>query len=411
MYSQSEIEDAVAAGALDPTQAASLRAFVATRNRTPTTDEEYYGLYRGFNDWYVFYTVLLVLIAVGWLGSLIPVGSGGRGMGAGGAPIAAPLFVAAASWGLAEIFSRRRNTALASVTLAFTFGLGVLFTLIFILAPVMDGGGPANSVIGSLCCFAAAGASYAYWLRFRSPASQLVIVGLGVLGIIALIGGVLGSSRSGLDVVNVVAFLLGIATFAYAMWWDGSDPWRITERNESGLWLHGLASVLLVFPIVYFVGLYRGVASTGGALIFLLLFLVFALLALAVNRKVYLLTAVSPLLVALNVLIPGDRGRGYQAYDAYGSSGGAYPGTGYGSPMSAYGPSSPLAALGGTVATLLIVSLLLLALAIWWAPLRRIVSGILPASVRARAPVIYEAPQPYAPPPPMAPPPPQPPVV
>ncbi len=405
MYSQGEIEEAVAAGALDAGQAASLRAFVATRNNTPTADEEYYGLYRGFNDWFVFYTVLLTLIALGWVGSLIPVGTGGRGMGpAGGGPVAAPLFVAAASWGLAELFTRLRRTALASVMLAFTFGLGTALTLIFILAPVMGPSGPVNAIIGSLCCFAAAGASWAYWLRFRQPVSHTVVASLGVLGVIALIGGLLGQASSGLDVINLVVFLLGITTFTYAMRWDSSDPWRVTERNEAGLWLHGLASVLLVFPLIYFVGLYRGVSSTGGALIFLLIFVAFAFIALAVNRKVYLLVAVSPLLVALSILIPSGRSRGYQAYDAYGSSyGGGYPGAG------GYGPPNPMAALGGTVVTLLIVSFLLLALAIWWAPLRRIVSNLLPESVRARAPIQQAAPQAHAPPPPPMAPPPEPP--
>lgn len=405
MYSQGEIEEAVAAGALQPDQAASLRAFVAARNDTPTADEEYYGLYRGFNDWFVLYTVLITLLALGWLGSLIPVGSGGRSMGPGGAPIAAPLFVAAASWGLAELFTRLRHTALASVTLAFTFGLGVLLTLIFILAPVMDGRGPAGSVIGGLCCFLAAAASWVYWRRFRQPATQMVIAGLAVLGVIAFMGGSLGPSSSAIDVINILAFLMGIATFAYAMWWDKSDPWRVTDRNESGLWLHGLASALLIFPIAYFTGFYRGTGTIGGAFAFLLIFALFAFLALAVNRKVYLLSAISPLIVALNFMIQGGRSGGYSPYGDYGG----YPGTGgyggYGSTISPYGaPPNPFMPFGGTVVTLLIVSLIMLAMAFWWAPLRRIVSNILPENVRAMAPVVDAAPQGYAaptePPPP-----------
>lgn len=394
MYSQGDIEDAVASGALAPEQASSLRAFVAGRNRMPTADQEYYRAYVGFNDLYVFYTIILTLVTVGWIGTLIPIGGGGRGMGPiPMLPFMAPLLVAGASWGLAEIFTRRRRTALPSILLAFTFGLGVLLSLVFMIAPTLDGGPASASIIGALCCAAAAGASWAYWLRFRQPVSHMLVVGLGVLGIVALIGGVFAYSQAGTDVLNVVVFLLGLVTFAYAMWWDGSDPWRVTERSEVGLWMHGLASALLVFPIIYFLGLRQGVGSVGGALGFLIFYILFAFVALAVNRKALLLTAISPLFIALNTLLPGNRSRGYSAYDSYGGG------------RNAFGPPSPMEAFGGTVLTLVVVSLMMLALAIWWAPLRRAVSGILPESLRARAPAEgYVAAAP-APPPPYEPPP------
>jgi hypothetical protein len=398
MYSQGDIEDAVASGALAPEQASSLRAFVAGRNNTPTADEEYYRVFRGFNDWYVVYTVVLTLVTVGWIGSLIPLGGGG-GRGSGPIPMLpfmAPLLVTGASWGLAEIFTRRRRTALPSILLAFTFGFGVLLSLIFMIAPILDGGPASASIIGALCCAAASGASWGYWLRFRQPVSHMLVVGFGVLGIVALIAGLFSSSQAGTDVLNVVVFLTGIATFAYAMWWDGSDPWRVTERSEVGLWMHGLASALLVFPIIYFLGVRQGVSSIGGALGFLAFYILFALVALAVNRKALLLAAISPLFIALNTLLPGNRPRGYSSYDSYG---GGYRG------QSSYGPPSPMEAFGGTVLTLVVVSLIMLALAIWWAPLRRIVSGILPESLRARAPAedlraVAAPPPPYEPPPP-----------
>lgn len=417
MYSQGEIEDAVAAGALDAGQAASLRAYVAGRNNTPTADEEYLRAWRGYNDGFVLYAVLISLVVAGWLGTLIPLG--GRGPGVGpipNMPFMAPLLVAAASWGLAELFTLRRRAALASILLSFTFGLSVTFALAFILLP-LAGDPVGGSILFALSAAAGAGASWAFWRRFRVTSTPMVAVGLGVLALCGILAGLLAGTQSGITVINVVLLLCGIGVFAYAMHLDGGDPWRISDRNEIGLWMHLLASLLFIYPITYLLGLSGGIASVGGAIAMIVLFLLMSLIGLAVNRKVYVLAGMSFLLIALNRLINGQP-RGYSdPYDQYGDGfGGAYGGSPY-SPPPSYGGGGMRNTMtpdliNGTFVTVMIVALILLALAIWWAPLRRIVSGILPESVRARAPLVEAAPQAYAPPPPpMAPPPPQPPVV
>ena len=414
MYSQGEIEDAVAAGALDPGQAASLRAFVAAKNNTPTADEEYLRASRGYGDGYVFYAVFLALVVAGWLGTLIPLG--GRGPGVGpipNLPFMAPLLVAAASWGLAELFTLRRRAALASILLSLTFGLGVTVALAFMLLPLANDP-VGGSILFALSAAAGAGASWGFWLRFRVTSTPMVAVGLAVLALCGLVGGLLAGTPSGISVINIVVLLCGFAVFAYAMHHDGSDPWRISDRNEIGLWLHILASLLIVYPIAYFLGISGGVASIGGAIATILLFLVMAFVGLAVNRKVYVLSGMSFLAVALNRIINGQP-RGYSdPYDPYGGGfGGAYGGSPYGPPPGYGGPrSNPMTPvlLNGTFTTLLIITLILLALAIWWAPLRRIVCAILPESVRNRAPLVEAAPQDYAPPPPPMAPPPGPPV-
>ena len=74
MYSQSDIEDAVAGGALTAGQAASLRNHVAARTGTPPADEEPVRWLGGNNDVYVFYSSIVLLIGLGWLGSKIDIG-------------------------------------------------------------------------------------------------------------------------------------------------------------------------------------------------------------------------------------------------------------------------------------------------------------------------------------------------
>ncbi len=385
MYSQGEIEAAVEAGALAPEQAASFREFVARRNNTPTVDEEYFRLVRGYNDIFVTYACVLTLIALGWLGTLVPIGGGSRGMGMIPAlPIFTPLLVAAASWGMAEIFTRRRRTAFPSLLLVATFGLGVFVTLAMILLPMANGPSTA-AIFGAVSAAIAAGATWGHWMRFRVPLAPTIAIGLGAIAIAMLIGATI-QSRAGIDILNIVLLLIGFGVFAYAMRWDLSDRWRVTEKNEVGFWLHGLAAALIVMPIMYLLGLSSGVGSVGGGIMMIVLFLLLALVGLAINRKVLLISGLSPLIYALNSLIPATRSGRYGNPDPYGGdpygAADAYGSSSLGSP---YGGSSANL-LGGTMLTLLIIGIILLLLAIFWAPLRRAVLGILPAGLRAKLP-------------------------
>jgi hypothetical protein len=372
MYSQGEIDDAVTAGALAPEQAASFREFVAGRNQTPTADEEYFRWIRGYNDFFVAYACIAALVAVGMVGALIPIG--GRSGGGFGPfpslPIMAPLFVAAASWGLAEIFTLRRRTALPSWLLTLTFGFGVFMTLLMIVAPMM-GSISSVAILSALAAAIAAAATWGFWLRFRVPVAPAMAVGLAVIAITALLGVMFAGNRSGGAILSIITLLIGLGVFAYALWWDMKDRWRITDRSEVALWLHILAAALLVLPLANLLGVGQGIGSAGSAVVMVLLFLVFALLSLVVNRKALLLTALAPLIQAINSLIQGSRRS--SSYDTYGSSSGS---SGYS------GPGSDM--FGGTVVTVVIISLILLLLAIFWSPIRRGVLGILPAGLRDR---------------------------
>ena len=112
MYSESDLEAAVAAGALSAEAAASLRAYVESRDRSPAVDEEHFRLITGFNDIFVAIAAALLLAALAWIGYSI----GPRIEGDGPSPTMG-LFVAGAAWGLAEFFTRKRRMALPSILL------------------------------------------------------------------------------------------------------------------------------------------------------------------------------------------------------------------------------------------------------------------------------------------------------
>ena len=61
MYSESDLESAVVAGALTPQQAASFRDYVASTRHMPVVDEEHFRLLTGFND--IFVTIAAVILS------------------------------------------------------------------------------------------------------------------------------------------------------------------------------------------------------------------------------------------------------------------------------------------------------------------------------------------------------------
>ena len=67
MYSQNDLDDAVASGAITPESAASLRAFVDRQRNSPAVDEEHFRLITGFNDIFVSIAATILLFAVGWI--------------------------------------------------------------------------------------------------------------------------------------------------------------------------------------------------------------------------------------------------------------------------------------------------------------------------------------------------------
>src|SRR6185503_8335632 len=116
-------------------------------------------------------------------------------------------------------------------------------------------------------------------------------------------------------ILKIVLLLAGLATFVYAMMWDGRDLTRVTSRSDVAFWLHWLAAGLIVNALVMLFDMNMGVASAGGATAVVVIYLVFCLIALVIDRRVVLIAALSPLILAINTLI---RGGGSGGMDSYG---------------------------------------------------------------------------------------------
>lgn len=351
MYSESDIDGAVEAGALSAEAASSFRAHVAAMRAVPAVDEESFRLLTGFNDIFVSIAAMLMLVATGWLGNSVRLFAPEHGP--------SPLIgfaIAGTAWGLAEYFTRTRRMALPSILLLLAFagglfaGFGILFGVLFDATDTELGDG--RIVAGTLALAAAltAGGVWLHWRRFRVPitvaAGAATVAGLSLSLIVAAVP----SLSEHLLPLLLVA---GIGVFALAMWWDMSDRTRTTRRSDVAFWLHLLAAPMLVHPIFAMMGMLQGTAAPAQATIVILLYVALGIVALAIDRRALMVSALVYVLYALSSLFE----------------------------------SSGAVDLSFGLTALIIGSALLL-LSAFWTAARRFVVGYLPGDVAARLPVV-----------------------
>lgn len=337
MYSEDDLDAAVAGGALTSEAVSAFRDFTARRRLTAPADEESFRLITGFNDIFVSIAAVLLLLALGWLGALA-------------GTVLGPALVAAASWAFAEYFTRRRRMALPSIVLLGGFVGGVFAAGLALLGQTHAAGLAGVDGFRQIRLDTAGGAAaaalaaYAHWRRFRVPitvAAGAVAVAATVL---ALLGLALGPDLPG-GILPLV-FLAGLALFALAMGWDMSDRERRTRRSDVAFWLHLAAAPLLVHPVFSTLG-----AGIGNAVTAVALYVGLAVVALAVDRRALLVSALFYVLYAMSAL-----------FKAAGS----------------FNQSFALTAL--------IIGSALLLLSAFWHHARRLVVALVPAGLRRRLP-------------------------
>lgn len=290
MFSETDLESAVAAGAISPQAATALRTHVAAQRATPLADEESFRLLTGFNDIFVFIAGVLLLVGAAWIGGEIH-----PAVGAG--------FVAALAWGLAEYFTRVRRMALPSILflLAFVGGVFGLMTAILVgdTEPSPQGPTAVQSLLLAVSAAFAAGAATLHWRRFKVP----VTVAAGVAALAGVAVAIALAMAPGLDeAILPLVFVIGLATFGFAMWWDMSDTRRQTRRSDVAFWLHLLAAPMIVHPIFWALGLLDGAPGIGEALVVVAVYVAMGLIALAIDRRALLVSALGYVLYAIGTL-------------------------------------------------------------------------------------------------------------
>jgi hypothetical protein len=307
MYSQNDLDDAVAAGAMSAESAAALRNFIETQRSAPAVDEEQFRLITGFNDIFVSIAAVILLVAVGWIGQWLGTYAQ-TNVDGDGPSFLAPLAVAATSWGLALFFTAKRRMALPSIILLLAFVgsvfAAVAFALVLAVGPdVLDNNTQLAGILGAVAGAIAAAAAWVHWKTFRVPitvaAGAAAVASIAVGLLIAALGPKLEQSE---NLVLGFVLLLGVGVFLFAMRWDSSDPARVTRRTDVAFWLHLLAAPMIAHPVFALLGLNNGNVGIGEGLVVVLLYILFGLTALAIDRRALLVSALAYVLFALNEL-------------------------------------------------------------------------------------------------------------
>ena len=329
MYSQDDLNSAVAAGAISADAADALRMHVAaTRDATPA-DAEHFRLITGFNDIFVSIGVIILLVAMAAIGQAlagaiwpVPQFDGEyfsnayfawaertaevrqvaemMGIAVGAA------FVAGTAWILSEFFTRKRRMALPSIILLLAF-VGGCFAAFGALIIGTAGEDPSEATIAVLLAVGAlltAGFAFLHWKRFMVPIT--IAAGTGALAataILLLVAAIGPESDNAGTVILSLVFVAGLIIFAFAMYWDMSDPRRETRRSDVAFWLHLLAAPMIAHPVFALIGVVDGDnIGIGAAVAVVAVYVVFGLVALAVDRRALLVSALAYVLIALTFL-------------------------------------------------------------------------------------------------------------
>lgn len=308
MIDTDDIRAAVGSGLLTEGQAASLTALAHSRKGAREDlqpGDEPFELFRGFNE--IFIMVGLIILGAGWAGV------------AGWAvydqletwkstAVFYSLITAGLIWLLAEYFVRLRRMVGPANLLAImfagnaAFGFAQNYAQVFMLARE-----DYSSLI--LPGLLAVGATFIFWLRFKVPFTMaLIAMGLFAVALLA------AATRSGTpeDISEIFIFsaessfawitlALGIATFAVAMYFDGSDPHRVTRRSAQGFWLHLVAAPMIINTVALSI---LSNETTTSYFTILAAMAGFAVVAMVIDRRSFLLAAIAYVVSVLLTLNP-----------------------------------------------------------------------------------------------------------
>lgn len=310
MIEHNDIRAAVAAGVLTEQQAAGLISLSDHRRGARANlsrGEEPFELFKGFNE--IFIVIGLLILATGWTG-VAAVAYADSINNPQQAAVPFGLVGALILWLLSEYFVRRRLMVAPAIALSVLFAGNAAFALTayfaqpFMVAQQDFSSLPLPFALGTLALFL-------YWLRFRVPfAMAMIAVGLFIVAV--LVAATMSGTPSSLEEMFLlsaggpfawITLILGILVFAVAMWFDTSDPHRVTRRSANGFWLHVVAAPALVNTIA--LSLLSQESMFGNVALFAVLIL-FALVAIIIDRRSFLIAAIGYVVVLGGTLFNGD---------------------------------------------------------------------------------------------------------
>ena len=358
MISEKALRLAVDRAVLTSDQANALIAIgheTAAAEFEPAEDREKLRFIAGFGDIFVVIGIALFLGAAGYflfdLGGLTAFWIG----------------LTLLSLALSELFTRRRRMAFPSIVLLLIFAISSFFSVNVLITAFSSAlTGNPNKDFGlrlespasiGLAALAAAVLIALHYRRYHVPITIAAGAAGLALALFALLGALAPDTVS--RFAGWVILLLGIAVFTLAMRFDQSDLRRETRRTDIAFWLHLLAAPMIVhsFMQIAFGGL--GEVTLGKAIGLIIVFALLSVLALLIDRRAILVSAL------------------------------IYAGVAFGTLFK------QTALVSATIpASLLVLGAFILGLSSGWQPLRRAAMAALPPSLRSRLPTTTSASKP-----------------
>lgn len=311
MFDPAALSLAVEKGIISPEQKEQLLALLSEQrsSNSVAARDEAPRFFRSFNDLFIG----LGIFILGWAlttGSFLV------------ADEFPPLriFVMLAStlliWWLAEWITRVRRINFPSIIIACFFGLFSLFTLFAgwdLIAGTPDGKPTSLFSESPLPSFVVFGfgslAMAAFFWRFRLPFSVLLLAAFLMMTLISGLFAVFGKDTLE-PVLRWIFLLAGLLVFAGAMKFDFQDPLRTQRTSDHGFWLHLLAAPIITHSVLW-TTLKPILSKTADAeasanvmvLVVLVMFAVFSLVALIIDRRALLISSLGYASAALGYII------------------------------------------------------------------------------------------------------------
>ncbi|MGR3514710.1 MAG: hypothetical protein ACU0GG_18275 [Paracoccaceae bacterium] len=308
MIDTNDIRAAVGSGLLTERQAASLTALAQSRRGAReglAPGDEPFELFRGFNE--VFIMVGLVILGAGWIGvvgwTVYDQLETWRSTAVFYSAVSATLI-----WAMSEYFIWRRRMVGPAILLTLMFagnaGFGFIqqFAQVFMLAQEDY----SSLIVPGLLTV---GATFVSWLRFKVPFA-MALMAVGLFGTALLTAATRSGTPESVTEIFVfsaessfawITLALGCVAFLLAMVFDGSDPHRVTRRSAQGFWLHLVAAPMIINTVA--LSILANESNTAYAAI-LAAMAVFALIAVVIDRRSFLLAAIAYVVSVLLTLNP-----------------------------------------------------------------------------------------------------------
>ncbi len=310
MIERDDIKAAVGSGLINEKQAADLISLSDSRrgareNLNP--GDEPFELFKGFNE--IFIVIGLLILSFGWWG-VVTLILGDEIVDLQNFAMMVTLIGGVFLWLLSEYFVRKRRMVGPAIALSVMFAANAAFGFTAVMSePFMLAQNDFSSV--PLPLFLATLTLVVYWWRFRVPfAMAMIAVGLFIVAIVytASRGGRI-ENVSDLFLLSAggpfawITLVLGLLVFAVAMTFDMSDPHRVTRRSANGFWLHVVAAPALVNTMALSL---MDQDNSGSNLILLGVLAMFAIVAIVIDRRSFLIAAIGYIVALAATVFEGD---------------------------------------------------------------------------------------------------------